>query len=52
MSLVPRVVAHISKSLNGFVTGPNAGPENGLGDGATRSASSCVYTARSRCCGA
>lgn len=28
-----RVVADISVSLDGFVTGPNAGPDNGLGDG-------------------
>ncbi|WP_163505312.1 dihydrofolate reductase family protein [Fodinicola acaciae] len=28
-----RVVADISISLDGFVTGPNAGPDNGLGDG-------------------
>lgn len=28
-----RVVADISMSLDGFVTGPRAGPENGLGDG-------------------
>lgn len=28
-----RVVADISMSVDGFVTGPNAGPENGLGDG-------------------
>jgi dihydrofolate reductase len=27
------VVADISMSLDGFVTGPNAGPKNGLGDG-------------------
>lgn len=28
-----RVVADISMSLDGFVTGPHAGPGNGLGDG-------------------
>jgi len=28
-----RVVGDISISLDGFVTGPNPGPENGLGDG-------------------
>ena len=28
-----KVVADISISLDGFVTGPNAGPKNGLGDG-------------------
>lgn len=28
-----RVVADISISLDGFVTGPNPGPDNGLGDG-------------------
>jgi dihydrofolate reductase len=28
-----RVVADISVSLDGFVTGPDAGPANGLGDG-------------------
>ena len=28
-----RIVADISMSLDGFVTGPNAGPGNGLGDG-------------------
>jgi dihydrofolate reductase len=28
-----RVIADISMSLDGFVTGPDAGPENGLGDG-------------------
>ena len=28
-----RVVGDISMSLDGFVTGPNAGPKNGLGDG-------------------
>lgn len=27
------VVADISVSLDGYVTGPNAGPDNGLGDG-------------------
>jgi dihydrofolate reductase len=30
---VTRVIADISVSLDGFVTGPNAGPDNGLGDG-------------------
>jgi dihydrofolate reductase len=30
---VTRVLADISVSLDGFVTGPNAGPDNGLGDG-------------------
>jgi dihydrofolate reductase len=29
---VTRVVADITISLDGFVTGPNAGPRNGLGD--------------------
>lgn len=29
-----RVVADITISVDGFVTGPNAGPDNGLGDGA------------------
>lgn len=29
-----RVIADISISLDGYVTGPNAGPQNGLGDGA------------------
>ena len=29
-----RVVADISVSVDGFVTGPGAGPDNGLGDGA------------------
>ncbi|WP_431278986.1 dihydrofolate reductase family protein [Leifsonia poae] len=28
-----RVIADITVSLDGFVTGPNAGPTNGLGDG-------------------
>lgn len=28
-----RIVADISMSLDGFVTGPNAGPDNGLGTG-------------------
>jgi dihydrofolate reductase len=28
-----KTVGDISMSLDGFVTGPNAGPENGLGDG-------------------
>lgn len=28
-----RVIADISMSLDGFVTGPEAGPENGLGNG-------------------
>jgi dihydrofolate reductase len=28
-----RVIADISMSLDGFVTGPSAGPANGLGDG-------------------
>ncbi|MFD3444634.1 hypothetical protein ACFDTO_08555 [Microbacteriaceae bacterium 4G12] len=28
-----RIVADISVSLDGFVTGPNVGPRNGLGDG-------------------
>ncbi|BCY06816.1 dihydrofolate reductase family protein [Actinoplanes sp. L3-i22] len=28
-----RVIADISISLDGFVTGPNPGPDNGLGDG-------------------
>ncbi|MGH1547773.1 dihydrofolate reductase family protein [Leifsonia poae] len=28
-----RIVADITMSLDGFVTGPNAGPGNGLGDG-------------------
>lgn len=28
-----RIVADISVSLDGFVTGPGAGPDNGLGDG-------------------
>ena len=28
-----RIVADITSSLDGFVTGPNAGPGNGLGDG-------------------
>jgi dihydrofolate reductase len=30
---VTRVIADISMSLDGFVTGPDAGPENGLGNG-------------------
>ena len=30
---MPRVIADISMSLDGFVTGPNAGLRNGLGDG-------------------
>jgi len=30
---VTRVIADISMSLDGFVTGPNAGPEAGLGEG-------------------
>jgi dihydrofolate reductase len=30
---MPRVVADISISLDGFVAGPDAGPDNGLGDG-------------------
>ncbi|RYB94014.1 dihydrofolate reductase [Nocardioides oleivorans] len=30
---MPRVVADISISLDGYVTGPAAGPDNGLGDG-------------------
>ena len=29
-------VLYMSMSLDGFVTGPNAGPENGLGDGGQR----------------
>lgn len=32
-SNMTRVVADISVSLDGFVTGPDAGPDNGLGDG-------------------
>ena len=28
-----KVIADISMSLDGFVTGPDAGPENGLGTG-------------------
>lgn len=28
-----KVTADISMSLDGFITGPNAGPGNGLGDG-------------------
>ena len=28
-----RIVADITMSLDGFITGPNAGPGNGLGDG-------------------
>ena len=28
-----KVIAEITVSLDGFVTGPNAGPENGLGIG-------------------
>jgi len=28
-----RIIADISVSLDGFVTGPNPGPDNGLGDG-------------------
>ncbi len=27
------VIIDITMSLDGFVTGPNDGPENGLGDG-------------------
>src|SRR3954454_14878538 len=30
---MPNVVADISMSLDGFVTGPRAGPKSGLGDG-------------------
>jgi dihydrofolate reductase len=30
---MPKVVADITMSLDGFVTGPNAGPANGLGEG-------------------
>lgn len=33
MDVMPKVIADISISLDGFVTGPNAGPGNGLGDG-------------------
>ncbi len=31
--MTTRVIAEISVSLDGFVTGPGAGPDNGLGDG-------------------
>ena len=30
---MPTVLADISMSLDGFVTGPGAGPDRGLGDG-------------------
>src|SRR4051812_41972842 len=30
---MPKVIADITISLDGFVTGPNPGPEAGLGDG-------------------
>jgi dihydrofolate reductase len=33
---VGKVVFNITVSLDGFVTGPNDGPENGLGDGGDR----------------
>jgi dihydrofolate reductase len=33
---VGKVVAGISVSLDGFIAGPNDGPENGLGDGGER----------------
>jgi hypothetical protein len=29
-------VLYMSMSLDGFITGPNAGPDNGLGDGGDR----------------
>jgi len=33
---MPKVAADISTSLDGFVAGPNDGPDNGLGDGGDR----------------
>jgi dihydrofolate reductase len=33
VDIMTRIVADISVSLDGFVTGPNVGPENGMGDG-------------------
>ena len=34
-------VLYMSISLDGFVAGPNEGPDNGLGDGGHRLLSSC-----------
>ena len=31
-----KVVFNMTMSLDGFVAGPNAGPDNGLGDGGNR----------------
>jgi dihydrofolate reductase len=33
---MPKVTANISTSLDGYVAGPNDGPDNGLGDGGER----------------
>jgi dihydrofolate reductase len=33
---VPATVLYMSMSLDGFIAGPNAGPDNGLGDGGHR----------------
>jgi dihydrofolate reductase len=33
---MPKVAANISTSLDGYVAGPNDGPDNGLGDGGER----------------
>jgi len=33
---MPSTVLYMSMSLDGFVTGPNEGPDNGLGDGGER----------------
>jgi hypothetical protein len=31
-----KVIMDLSMSLDGYITGPNDGPENGLGDGGER----------------
>src|SRR4051794_17755379 len=33
---VPATVLYMSMSLDGFIAGPNEGPDNGLGDGGPR----------------
>jgi dihydrofolate reductase len=33
---MPATVLYMSTSLDGFITGPNAGPDNGLGEGGDR----------------
>ncbi len=33
---MPKVIAAITMSIDGYITGPNDGPGNGLGDGGER----------------